>query len=243
MTRQERWNKAHPEAIRAISRRHRDRNRLTLQKKGRGRWRRGWGPGEHERAEAALPAVTECACCGASSVGRQASAWIADHDHETGKFRAHICHPCNIVIGFVEKRGFQPNEQICAYLTAYGQPRNTQWALVCEYQRVVFCRFPLSDPQGRGFLFYEIQGKDLYISDIFTAPECRRQGIARELFQRAVLKARENHCNRILGTVDATRAGWRESIAAQEAVGFILTATNDQGQALLVYTLPPKELA
>lgn len=84
--------------------------------KRRGYSRRDWAPGEHERAEAALPLVVECACCGAPEP-MHARGWQADHDHLTGLFRAHVCAPCNRAIGQYEARG----ELVAAYLRKYGK--------------------------------------------------------------------------------------------------------------------------
>ena len=106
------------------------------------------------------------------------------------------------------------------------------WA---DYMRETYNRETL-DFVG-GFLTYEIQGKDLYIADIYVRPRHRRAGVGRAMFEAARGIALDEGCTRILGTVDVTRPGWRESIAAQEAVGFKLTSTNDRGQALLVYSL------
>lgn len=64
--------------------------------------RRDWAPGEHERAEKLFPTITKCGCC-ESPDARNKLGWRADHNHLTGMFRSYLCHPCNIIIGFIEK--------------------------------------------------------------------------------------------------------------------------------------------
>ncbi len=68
---------------------------------------KGRAPGEHERAEAKRPYVTICACCG-SPDPRTALGWHADHNHQTGIFRAHLCQPCNLMLGYFEKYDLNP---------------------------------------------------------------------------------------------------------------------------------------
>ena len=80
--------------------------------------RRGWAPGEPERAEKARLHVKACACCGSPSP-RTKLGWFADHNHSTGKFRAYLCHPCNSTVGFVEKYGLEKSSQVAVYLALY----------------------------------------------------------------------------------------------------------------------------
>lgn len=113
------------------------------------------------------------------------------------------------------------------------------WA---DYQRETYGRTTVyfgtaGDGAPMGLWAWELQGPDLYVTDIYVRPEYRRAGVGRAMFTGTVRLARELGCTRILGTVDVSRPGWRESIQAQESVGFKLTATNDRGQALLVYAL------
>ncbi len=80
-------------------------------------WRKhGWAEGEHERAEAALPFVVACECCGTSSPGTR-RGWQADHDHATGLFRGFLCNRCNVGAGFIEDEKFVL--QINAYLAKH----------------------------------------------------------------------------------------------------------------------------
>lgn len=76
----------------------------------RNRIRRGWKPGEHAKAVAALAARPACEACGRKELLK------GDHDHATGLFRGILCHWCNIVLGFHEKRGFELNPQLSVYM-------------------------------------------------------------------------------------------------------------------------------
>jgi hypothetical protein len=55
-----------------------------------------WGPGEPEKAEAARPHVLACAICDRIDPGQR--SWMADHCHESGKFRGFLCQRCNVRI-------------------------------------------------------------------------------------------------------------------------------------------------
>jgi hypothetical protein len=41
---------------------------------------------------------SQCAICGITAV------LVLDHDHWTGKTRDLLCHPCNIKLGFIERK-------------------------------------------------------------------------------------------------------------------------------------------
>jgi hypothetical protein len=92
------------------------------------RLRSGWAPGEHEKAKAIRPFVEACACCG-SPEPLSKDSWAGDHDHETGKFRAFVCFPCNIAIGLVEKYGLDMSPSIAAYLAPHTDARRLRKAL------------------------------------------------------------------------------------------------------------------
>ena len=92
-------------------------NRASSRKANR--LRDGWAHGEHEKAEAAEPFVTKCACCG-SVDPRRKSGWVADHNRKTGMFRAHVCHPCNLILGYAERYGLcRDSADIDLYLVKY----------------------------------------------------------------------------------------------------------------------------
>ena len=59
---------------------------------------------------AGRPKSVVCEICG------EANKKICfDHDHNTGKFRGWICHPCNATLGFVRDK-IETLEKIIAYL-------------------------------------------------------------------------------------------------------------------------------
>ena len=57
--------------------------------------------------------------CGTDERYRGGKCKSADHDHKTGKFRAHIYHPCNIALSHVEKYGLERGPQINLYLSSF----------------------------------------------------------------------------------------------------------------------------
>ncbi len=105
-----RWNGAR---CRDCHRAH-QRTLAARRPKRRAQWRFLHGE-ELAKAQAALPLTVRCACCWSPSP-RRPSTWIADHDHTTGRFRGFVCHPCNIVIGFMEKYGLEMSTQVAKYL-------------------------------------------------------------------------------------------------------------------------------
>lgn len=43
-----------------------------------------------------------CAVCGSTDTQRnRVEGLLVDHDHESGRVRGLLCHPCNVVLGFV----------------------------------------------------------------------------------------------------------------------------------------------
>lgn len=62
-------------------------------------------------AEAGRVKSKTCEVCGAG--GRI----FYDHDHQTGKFRGWICHPCNATLGFARDR-VEVLQKLIAYLQA-----------------------------------------------------------------------------------------------------------------------------
>jgi len=112
------WRKNNKEKCRTYCRGCRLRNLSKRRTADRKRFRKTWAPGEHERAEAALSLVRECAAC-FSRDPRYRKGWAADHDHTTGKFRAYLCYPCNLMVGFVENYGMDCGPAISNYLKKF----------------------------------------------------------------------------------------------------------------------------
>jgi hypothetical protein len=59
-----------------------------------------------------------CALCGKFSWDCR-RALAVDHDHDTGKNRDLLCTGCNIVVGFVERRGLKIFNKVQAYLARH----------------------------------------------------------------------------------------------------------------------------
>jgi len=91
----------------------------------------GWADGEHEKAEKALPSVRLCACCD-SAEPRTRHGWVADHDHVTGLFRGHTCHPCNVIIGWHERHPqIERSNQVRLYLERSRSLDRDYWNHLC----------------------------------------------------------------------------------------------------------------
>lgn len=71
-----------------------------------------------------------------------------------------------------------------------------------------------------GFVVYQIFNDQCYIEDIFIEKQCRRAGLASELADEVVLKAKECGCKTLLGSVVPTANGATESMKALLAYGF-----------------------
>jgi hypothetical protein len=59
-----------------------------------------------------------CAICG--KVNRAGRRLVIDHDHRTGKVRALLCDPCNLVLGYVDDSVSRLQASI-AYIVKYQQ--------------------------------------------------------------------------------------------------------------------------
>lgn len=51
--------------------------------------------------EPTRPEPKVCEACGNPPSGRYKNLCL-DHDHSTGEFRAWLCHPCNVALGYVK---------------------------------------------------------------------------------------------------------------------------------------------
>ena len=96
------------------------------------------------------------------------------------------------------------------------------------------------DVWGRGFLTFERRTRGMWITEIYVRPECRRGGCAREMLRAVEEHAQEEGLPFVYGTLDATSNTWRDSLAAQEACGFVLQAVED-GKAVLVKVVGPTD--
>lgn len=105
-----------------------------------------------------------------------------------------------------------------------------------QYEWEVHRREHILDDRG-GFMTFEIRPDAMYITEVYVVPAARKLGVARDMLARIEALALQWGRKQVWGTVDATTLTWRDSVAAQEACGFRLTAINGAGQALLVKDL------
>jgi|HigsolmetaAR201D_1030396.scaffolds.fasta_scaffold07156_2 Recombination endonuclease VII. len=84
-----RWCEANPERAKENARRRLLRFRLKQY---------GLTVEDYERMVAEQG--NACAICRSFEIGRKGRTWLVDHDHQTGKVRGLLCHPCNAAIGF-----------------------------------------------------------------------------------------------------------------------------------------------
>lgn len=54
----------------------------------------------------------KCAICEATHSGKAKRRLSVDHNHETGQIRALLCHDCNWMIGYLERRKDRPTTLI-----------------------------------------------------------------------------------------------------------------------------------
>lgn len=57
-----------------------------------------------------------CSICGATDPGGRNKRFCVDHDHDTGRVRALVCHSCNLLVGWLEKKGRPTLKQALNYL-------------------------------------------------------------------------------------------------------------------------------
>ncbi len=98
----------------------------------------------------------------------------------------------------------------------------------------------LLDPMGRGFATFKLLPDGLYVAEVWVRPSERRNGVSWAMLARLETIARQFGRTQIIGTVDANTMTWRESVAAQEAMGFVLSGIDDRGHGVLIKTLAPQ---
>jgi hypothetical protein len=100
--RSQEYAQANPEKIK-------ERNRLLTLK------RRDITPNDYESLMTNQEG--KCAICGATSSGKAKRRLSVDHNHKTGNIRALLCHDCNWMVGYLERREDIPD--ILVRLTEY----------------------------------------------------------------------------------------------------------------------------
>lgn len=71
-----------------------------------------------------------------------------------------------------------------------------------------------------GFFIYQVNGKELYVQEVYVDPEFRRLGIASLLDQKAIEIAKENGCEYIKGSVITSSPKATESMKFQLSLGY-----------------------
>ena len=109
------WRKANPEKRRAQGRRYYSKNKAKVQARHRDRtvrdpfWRRAnvlrrYGLTRDDYDRILCDQGYSCAVCGRLFAGLTSRQICLDHDHVTGRFRAVLCHWCNIMLGGAQDR-------------------------------------------------------------------------------------------------------------------------------------------
>lgn len=88
-----------------------------------------------------------------------------------------------------------------------------------------------------GFVIYEIDGDECYISDLYVRPESRRSGKAFELMKQVLDRATESKCKYILGAVNITSLTAPKTMMAMLRMGAKMLKCDDN----LIYLIFPLE--
>lgn len=83
-----RWRKAHPDAVKALTRRQVLKKRYRLE------------IGQYDSLCQAQKGL--CAICHRAKEGSRGKRLFVDHDHATGEIRGLLCHKCNTILGMAD---------------------------------------------------------------------------------------------------------------------------------------------
>jgi hypothetical protein len=129
------WRKKNPEKAKASRQRYEADNRDELNRKRReyrkenpditrNQWyKQQYGISLDEYQELLDKQHSRCALCHKLSWECRRRL-VVDHDHETGEVRALLCTGCNILVGFMEKKGRLVVEKALKYIDDYRERVN-----------------------------------------------------------------------------------------------------------------------
>jgi ribosomal protein S18 acetylase RimI-like enzyme len=84
----------------------------------------------------------------------------------------------------------------------------------------------IEDP-GQGFIVYKIQNQVCHICELYVAPHCRKEKIGSRLADAVTKIAKEAGCKVLFANVVPSLNGANESMLAQLAYGFKITAAHE----------------
>lgn len=83
----------------------------------------------------------------------------------------------------------------------------------------------IEDP-GKGFIVYKIKDQFCHICELYVAPHCRKEGVGTQLADAVTKIAKDAGCKVLFAEVIPSLNGANESMLAQLAYGFKITAAH-----------------
>jgi len=124
------WRRANPERAKAYRENYESENREELNRKRReyrkknpditrGQWYRQKYSLSLEEYQRLLDEQHSCCRLCHKPSWECRRRLVVDHDHRTGKVRALLCTTCNILVGYIEKKGRKAVEAAFEYVERY----------------------------------------------------------------------------------------------------------------------------